>query len=234
MTALGRLLVISPHLDDAVFACGAVLASHPGAEVITVFAGDQPPGQPLTGWDRDCGFVEGNDVMRLRRMEDAAALALLHATPTWLTFLDAQYAATPSIDTLARSLHREIARMQPDTLMFPLGLFHSDHCAVHEAMLHVLPQLTCTCHAYEDALYRRIDARLDERLSLLRQSGWKTTRQSFSPSARARSLKRRAMQCYRSQLAGLATPGRPGYADIDLPEGYWQMQRTVVTPAVHR
>ncbi len=234
MTALGRLLIVSPHLDDAVFACGAMLASHPGAAVITVFAGNQPPGQTLTGWDRDCGFVEGDEVMRLRRMEDSAALELLHATPTWLMFLDAQYAATPSTETLARVLHREIARMQPDTLMFPLGLFHSDHCAVHEAALHVLPQFTCTCYAYEDALYRRLDARLDERLSLLRQAGWKTTRQPFSPSAHARSLKRRAAQCYCSQLAGLATPGRPGHADIEQPEGYWQMRRIETTRAVHR
>jgi LmbE family N-acetylglucosaminyl deacetylase len=224
MTALGRLLVVSPHLDDAVFACGGVLASYPDATVLTVFAGDQPPDQSLTGWDRDCGFAEGDDVMRSRRAEDEAALELLHATPIRLAFLDAQYAATPSIPTLARVLHEEIARSQPDTLMFPLGLFHSDHCAVHEAVLHLLQHFTGACYAYEDALYRRLDDRLDERLSLLRQAGWRTTRLTFPTSAHALTLKRQAAQCYRSQLAGLATPGRPGLADIEQPEAYWQIR----------
>lgn len=34
-----RLLVVSPHLDDAVLSCGCWLASRPGAAVVTVFAG---------------------------------------------------------------------------------------------------------------------------------------------------------------------------------------------------
>ena len=39
LTLEGRLLVISPHLDDAVFACGRLIASHPSCVVVTVFAG---------------------------------------------------------------------------------------------------------------------------------------------------------------------------------------------------
>jgi len=50
-----RLTVISPHLDDAVFGAGELIAAHPGAIVITAFAGI-PSGDGLTGWDRDCGF----------------------------------------------------------------------------------------------------------------------------------------------------------------------------------
>ena len=33
----GTLAVISPHLDDGVFACGEMLAAHPGSVVVTVF-----------------------------------------------------------------------------------------------------------------------------------------------------------------------------------------------------
>jgi LmbE family N-acetylglucosaminyl deacetylase len=43
-----RLLVVSPHCDDAVLSCGSLLETHPGSAVVTVFAGTQPAGQPLT------------------------------------------------------------------------------------------------------------------------------------------------------------------------------------------
>jgi len=39
MTAPTRWLVISPHLDDAVFSCRQLLAQAPGSVVVTVFAG---------------------------------------------------------------------------------------------------------------------------------------------------------------------------------------------------
>ena len=159
MNAPGRLVVISPHLDDAVFACGALLAAHPGATVLSIFAGDPPADQPLTPWDRDCGFAPGDDVMAMRRAEDAEALALLGATPLWLDFLDAQYGATPSVETLASALRMSIAQIAPDTLFIPLGLFHSDHVLTHRAALQALTGLRVVCYAYEDALYRTVDRR---------------------------------------------------------------------------
>lgn len=223
---LGRVLVVSPHLDDAVFSCGCVLASHPGATVVTVFAGDQPRGQSLTEWDRDCGFAPSDDVMRMRRAEDETALKLLAANAVWLAFTDAQYGPAPPVEAIAQALRAEIERAQPDTLLFPLGLFHSDHHVTHAAVLQLLPHAPFTAYGYADALYRRLDRRLEERLSALQQAGW-TTRQATLPEADdAPALKARAVQCYRSQLVGLATPGRPGHADIELPEAYWQVAAT--------
>jgi hypothetical protein len=46
---MDRLLVVSPHLDDAVFGCGELIASRPGATVARLFAG--PPasyGEPTS------------------------------------------------------------------------------------------------------------------------------------------------------------------------------------------
>ena len=40
----------------------------------------------------------------------------------------------------------------------------------------------------------------------------------------AMDLKHMAVRCYGSQLKGLATPGRPGHADIAQPEGYWKLR----------
>jgi len=38
-----RLLVVSPHCDDAVFACGALLAASPGSIVVTFLPALRPP-----------------------------------------------------------------------------------------------------------------------------------------------------------------------------------------------
>lgn len=227
LQTLGRTLVISPHLDDAVFACGTLIASCPGTHVLTVFAGDPPPGQPLTDWDRDCGFTPTDAVMQRRREEDAAALSLLRAIPTWLEMLDAQYGPTPPIAAITRALQREIERIAPESVFFPLGLFHSDHEAVHEAVLRCATRGRYATYAYEDALYRRLDERLSERLFGLRRAGWNVTRHRWPITPGAADLKEMAVHCYRSQLRGLATSGRPGHADLAQPEGYWRLHLAV-------
>ena len=86
-----RQLFISPHLDDAVFACGALIASSKAPVVTTVFAGRPPPGTALTSWDAECRFAAGDDVIGLRRNEDRDALDVLVARPVWLDFRDDQY-----------------------------------------------------------------------------------------------------------------------------------------------
>src|ERR1700716_1193952 len=79
---LTRILVLSPHLDDAVLGCGHLLAAHPGPTVLTVFAGapDAYP-EPMTSWDRLAGFSRGDDPLVARRREDAGALDELGSKP---------------------------------------------------------------------------------------------------------------------------------------------------------
>src|SRR5262249_20683360 len=72
---LARVIVISPHPDDAVLSCGRFLAAHPGVQVVTVFAGvparyPDPPGR----WTVLSGFGAGDDVVRARRAEDDDAI----------------------------------------------------------------------------------------------------------------------------------------------------------------
>ncbi len=82
---LERIVVVSPHLDDAVLGCGQLLAAHPGGVVVTITARtpDAYP-DPVGDWDALGGFGPGDDVMAARRAEDVAALAVLGATPVWL------------------------------------------------------------------------------------------------------------------------------------------------------
>lgn len=215
------LLVVSPHLDDGVLACGEALAANPGSVVVTVFAGPPPAGAPLTGWDRDAGFRPGDDAIGARRAEDARALRTLDAAPRWLDFADAQYGAPPPIATLADALAGVVAAVEPPAVLFPLGLFHADHARTAEAALAVRRRLPAPRWiAYAEPLYRRIPGLLAARLGALEAAGLAPRRLSLAPRT-ASARKRRAVACYASQLRALATPGRPGHADAFAAERYW-------------
>jgi LmbE family N-acetylglucosaminyl deacetylase len=91
----GPVLLISPHLDDAVLSMGATIAAltEAGTRVIigTVFAGKpKSPFSPVAeAFHADCGF--DCDGMEVRREEDMAALAVVGAEGVHLDFLDAIY-----------------------------------------------------------------------------------------------------------------------------------------------
>lgn len=218
------LLILSPHLDDAVFACGRLLAAVPGATVATVFAGRPPPAQPLTEWDRAAGFSAGDDVIAARREEDRRALAQLAARPLWLEWRDAQYGPTPCREPLSRGLETLLAEQPAAAVVLPLGLFHSDHRLVADATLSLCAQLPARrWYVYAEALYRRIAGLVGQRLRELREAGFALHPVRFAEPAGAADAKRAAIACYRSQLRALATPGRPGHADADAGEDYWQL-----------
>lgn len=120
---LDNILVISPHLDDAVLSCGDFLSVHPNAVVVTVFAGTPANADLnadlLTSWDAASGFSGAAEAMQTRRKEDLSALQMLDAAPHWLDFLDSQYLATPSIDDVARSLRTVLDEICPATVLYP-------------------------------------------------------------------------------------------------------------------
>jgi LmbE family N-acetylglucosaminyl deacetylase len=217
-----RLLVISPHLDDAVFGCSALLMAHPGACVATVFAGVPGEDVPLPEWDATSGFANAREAMLARREEDRRALALLGASPEWLDFLDAQYRDRRPQAGIADAIARTLERARPDVVAIPAGLFHDDHKAAHEAALEALESHGGADRLfYEDALYRRIDGLLDERLEQLAEAGFVAL--PMPPSRIDGARKAAAVACYASQLRGLASGGRPGHRDLALPEGYWSL-----------
>ena len=214
---MSRLLVVSPHLDDGVFSCGALLARHPGSVVVTAFAGGPRDGAGVTEWDRASGFTTSADAVLGRRAEDRAALARLGAEPHWLEFPDAQYGSSPDVATLAAALVAALTREPFSRVLLPLGLFHSDHLLTHAAARAALRWVGRPWSLYEEAIYRRYAGLLDERLALLARDG------ALAPLAVSADTeaKRAAVACYRSQLRALATPGRPGHADVFSDERYW-------------
>ena len=137
---LDRLVVVSPHLDDAVMSCGALLAAHPGATVVTLFAASPPAySDPLNEHDTECGFVPGDDTMEIRRAEDVRAMSALRAASHWLPFCQnshverAEPIAAPA--GAADALAAVIKDVQPTCVVAPLGLSHPDHQACHASAL---------------------------------------------------------------------------------------------------
>ena len=88
------VLVLSPHLDDAVLSCWSVLTGSREVVVVNVCSGIPEPGL-LTPIDRMAGASESAARMRERLAEDAEALALAGREPIGLGFLDSQYRPAP-------------------------------------------------------------------------------------------------------------------------------------------
>jgi LmbE family N-acetylglucosaminyl deacetylase len=138
---LDRVVMVSPHLDDAVLGAARVMAAHPGCHVITVFAGNPPAyPDPMRLWDVQSGFGPGDDVMEVRRKEDHAALALLDATPVHLDFVEYTYNpgdVPVSPDVIAPVLDDALRGLRPTLVVAPFGLANPDHDVTHCACMRV-------------------------------------------------------------------------------------------------
>lgn len=199
-----RLLVISPHFDDAVLSCGALLAGQQETVVCTVFAA--APRTPMqTSWDTKSGFSDSSATMRARAIEDEQALAVLGAHPVHLPFCDAQYGESPSHEMLVEALARVVAEVPASTVFIPLGLFHSDHVLVSNACVAVLERLPeRAAHAYEDVPYRNMTGLVHARLRELPQLDMAAhdghAHGDAAGAARREAAKQEALRAYASQL----------------------------------
>lgn len=220
------MVVVSPHYDDAVFSCGNLLWMLPGSTVVTVYSGLPEDLDLTTDWDRRCGFTNAAQAMAARADENRCALAALRAHGVDLAFLDSQYVPkTPrnGVDLLGDTLGATLARLQPATVFFPLGLFHEDHVMVSDTLLttcHVFP--TVRWFVYEDIPYsKRIDL-TQQRLDHLAARG--VAAQPFALEL-PRHSKAAAVNAYVSQLKGLGHANE--HKILQQPERYCQIYRDV-------
>lgn len=123
-------VILSPHLDDAVWSCFSLLARDRDVLVATVFAGI-PDGAP-GWWDAQCGIADSAAHVRDRRAEDAAVLRSLGRTPVHLDLLDGQYrdASVPPDEILA-ALVRSVPAAR--RVYAAGGIGHPDHALVRDA-----------------------------------------------------------------------------------------------------
>jgi LmbE family N-acetylglucosaminyl deacetylase len=225
---LSRILVLSPHLDDAVLGCGHLLAAHPGTTVLTVFAGAPATyPEPMTWWDQLAGFSSGDDPLVARRREDVEALDELGARPVWLDFVEHQYLdrgdwARPA--AIVDTLEAAVRDIDPTMIVAPFGLANPDHDCTHEAALLVrerLPGPAWFC--YEDIGYKHIPGLLAWRVARLFRSGvWPTP--VVMPVATDPEVKHAALSHYRSQLQALEADWQLSTKQPERDPGqYWRL-----------
>jgi LmbE family N-acetylglucosaminyl deacetylase len=226
---LARVVIVSPHLDDAVLGCSHLMSRHPGTTVVTVFAGrPESYPDPMERWDALCGFVPGDEVHVARRAEDAAALAMLDAEPVWLDFVEHSYLEREEwvrppdvVDDLAAALRR----LEPTAVFAPFGLANPDHDCTHDAAMLVRSRLgpDVSWFCYEDTGYKHIPGLLAWRVSKLFRSGlWPTP--AAVPVTVDHDRKMRAMGCYPSQLRALEADWQVSVKlAAPAPEQFWRL-----------
>jgi len=225
---LARLVVVSPHLDDAVLGASGVLAAAPAPTVVTLYAGAPDPApDPPTPWDALGGFGPGDDVVACRREEDRAGLAELGATPRWLDLLDHQYrdeAARVPPAAVADVLEPVLRDLEPTAMLVPFGLANPDHEDAHEAALLVrerMPEPAWLC--YEDTGYKHVPGLLAWRIARLFGAGlWPTP--AAPPVDADPGLRWRSFAHYLSQVRALdAEWGIAAKLDAPAPEQCWRL-----------
>ncbi len=153
------VLALSPHLDDAAFSCGGILAvlRDQGwrTVVATVFTRSvpQPRGFALA-CQLDKGLDAAVDYMALRRAEDADAMTHLGAEGRMLDFPEAPHRGYESAAALFGDVHTDdttwaaispaiaglLTELSPELVLSPSGMGgHVDHRQVIRAALAVVP-----------------------------------------------------------------------------------------------
>ena len=239
---LDRVVVVSPHFDDAALGAAHLLTTYPGSTVVTVLAG-RPAAYPdqVTEWDAAGGFATGDDVVGARQEEDRAAMAALGATPVWLDFPDHQYLDPPDRPTaadVAPALREAVEAAAPSAVFLPMGLANPDHALTHDAGLQVREALAAAARppsggdggfeapawfCYEDAGYKHLPGMLAWRVSKLFRSGlWPTP--SVVPVVPDMDRKRAAIMRYASQVAPLERDHLLSERlAANTPEQYWRL-----------
>jgi LmbE family N-acetylglucosaminyl deacetylase len=229
---LERIVVVSPHFDDAILGAAHLLATYPGSTVITVLGG-RPPAYPpeVTDWDACGGFVTGDDVVAARREEDRAAMDYVGATPIWLEFADHQYLAKedrPTPTDVAPALASALSGVEPTAVFLPMGLANPDHVVTHDAGLMARSTLVESGNGpawfcYEDHGYKHIPGILAWRVATLFKAGlWPTPAVvAIEPDM---DRKRAAIAFYKSQVAPLERDHvLTERLDANVPEQYWRL-----------
>ncbi|MFG1675334.1 PIG-L family deacetylase [Micromonospora sp. NPDC049282] len=217
------VLVVSPHLDDAMLSTTGLLTRLGRPTVVaTVFAGSPDQARSVSDWDRYCGFDDASGAARVRAEEDRIACAVLGATALHLTGVDGAYGGGGGgLDEL-----RAVLAGLPDgtTVLLPAGIGgHQDHVRVRNDGLRWLTGRTRVgVQLYADLPYAAAlwhwGAEGSERV-LGDRHALRTIAMLDDPPAEAVlrwvrlsgaewAVKRRAVWAYASQLAPLSVTAR--------------------------
>ncbi|MFK5892536.1 MAG: PIG-L family deacetylase [Pseudomonadota bacterium] len=134
-----NVLIIAPHMDDEIIACGGVMQQYikAGAKVSVIFMTDGRHGNP--NYDPD-------DLSLLRREESRQACEIIGVDD--LIFLDNIEAQLKNTEDSRKVISDLLNIKQPDAVFFPLSFDgHKDHVATSYIVLSTVndynPSLTC-------------------------------------------------------------------------------------------
>jgi LmbE family N-acetylglucosaminyl deacetylase len=216
-----RVLIASPHLDDAVLSCGQYLAGRPDAVVMTIFAGTPQAETVTTAYDQQCGFGAALEATTSRIEEDKLALAVLGCTECHLPFTDQQYGETNDFKDIVASIRHAIEKLDPEYVVGPLGLIHPDHQTTRDALLEVArgEGFDIPVWLYEDLPGAMLDPDEPGRaLATIRAAGFDLERGFIGDGPRWKKML--AVQAYRSQVGLFNT------FDIYVTERFWKVSRS--------
>jgi len=183
------MIILSPHLDDAVWSAAGLCE---GATVITICAGVPPGDLAPSMFDIDSGFDFAADAMEARRHEDICAAEALGFTAVHMDVKDLAYGREDS--EIIEAVEWALQGVDDDEpVAGPLGISHPDHIAVSDAFRRVAHQCNLEAWLYADAPYARMYPKeLHRRL------------EGVEPRPVGRrmpeSQKREAVECYQSQV----------------------------------
>lgn len=131
------MVILSPHLDDAVLSCWHLLSGPGEVRVINVFDGAPPAGTPSPWWDTITGAHDPRERLLERREEDRAALAGIGRSALGLGLLDAQYRDEEMlVGTLVERLGEHVRA--GTTVCAPAAINdHEDHRLVRAAAIEL-------------------------------------------------------------------------------------------------
>jgi LmbE family N-acetylglucosaminyl deacetylase len=201
----GRVVVISPHLDDAIMSLGSTIAqmAQAGAkvQVATVFADVPSSVAPASPWDRKCGFSTEGQAARARREEDRQACAVLGAEPRWLNFGDECYERRGSDDDIWSAV-TSVTRGADCVFIPGFPLLNPDHAYLSELLLRKgLTGRQTVLYAEQPYVFAqklKVGAAIASPLNSL--IGAEPTWEHVRTERAHRQAKRKAVRFYRSQL----------------------------------
>lgn len=216
-----KVLLISPHFDDAILSAGQFMADRADTEVLTIFGGVSKNIE-LTPYDEKCGFKSSKEAIESRRYEDREATAMLNATSVHLDFLDNQYKKyekeldqkTEDIK-ISNAILKLLEAGDYEFIMAPVGLGHPDHIRVGDIVkkLENTKKIKLPCYYWEDLPLRVSDPLVvPPRIKTMGLSTLAILGQGEL------AMKIRALSCYRSQIE----TGILNQYIMYVPERFWQ------------
>jgi LmbE family N-acetylglucosaminyl deacetylase len=218
------VVLLSPHLDDAVLSAWSVLRRPGPARVVNVFAGSPSPTAPMGHWDARTAATDSPSRVAERIAEDREGLAKAGREPINLGFLDDQYREhpVPAVELVAGLAEAVAGATELHATAGIRG--HVDHLAVREASTTLAQRLDVPLFLYAEQPYatkygwpswvsgEESDGRAE--------SDWEPWVGDLRDAAQVERLdptevkaKLSAMRTYRTQFAALEHDSLHGLAD---------------------